>query len=62
MYSGFEVAVIIIIMICAGIFFGGSYYGKYEFKAQAVERGYAEYCSTTGNWSWIGECENEQSN
>ena len=24
---------------------------------EAIERGYAIHCPTTGKWSWIGECE-----
>lgn len=23
---------------------------------QAIERGYALYCPTRGNWAWTGEC------
>lgn len=26
------------------------------YKAEAVERGYASYCPTDGNWAWKGEC------
>jgi len=25
-------------------------------RAEAIERGYAIYCPTTGNFSWKGEC------
>ena len=28
-----------------------------DYKQQAIERGYAEYCSKTGEWAWKGECE-----
>lgn len=29
------------------------------WRSQAIERGYGEYCSTTGKWAWIGECEEQ---
>lgn len=28
-----------------------------QFKAAAIERGYAEYCPTDGEWAWKGECD-----
>jgi hypothetical protein len=27
-----------------------------KYKTQAIERGYALYCPTTGNFAWINEC------
>ncbi len=27
------------------------------YKAQAVKRGYAQYCPDDGAWAWKGECE-----
>lgn len=26
-------------------------------RLDAIERGYALYCPTTGEWAWKGECE-----
>lgn len=28
-----------------------------RWKEVTIERGLAEYCSKTGEWSWMGECE-----
>lgn len=36
--------------------FGGEK-GKSFMQRQAVERGYAQYCASTGEWAWKGECE-----
>lgn len=27
------------------------------WREDAIEHGYAEYCSQTGYWAWKGECE-----
>lgn len=27
-----------------------------DFQREAIERGYAQYCATTGEWAWKGEC------
>jgi hypothetical protein len=27
------------------------------WQKQAIERDYGEFCSRTGKWAWIGECE-----
>jgi len=27
-----------------------------NFKAEAIQRGLAQYCPVTGNWAWKGEC------
>jgi len=55
--SGAEVVLIIVILFLVGIGYGGFLIGQSDFKQQAIGHGYAEYCSDTGNWSWIGECE-----
>jgi hypothetical protein len=26
------------------------------WKADAVQKGYAQYCADTGAWAWSGEC------
>jgi len=37
-------------MIVGSSFEGGTY------RAQAIERGYAQYCPADGAWAWKGEC------
>lgn len=27
------------------------------WQRATVEKGYAEYCTKSGDWSWIGECD-----
>ena len=29
-----------------------------RWQKEAIERDYGEYCSRTGEWAWIGECDN----
>jgi len=55
--SGAEVVLIMVILFLVGIGYGGFMLGQMDFKQQAIDHGYAEYCSDTGNWSWVGECE-----
>ena len=26
------------------------------FRQEAIDKGYAQYCSATGYWAWKGEC------
>lgn len=49
--------IIFIVATMLGTFSLGVLYGENDLKAQAIERGYGEYCAKTGYWSWIGECE-----
>lgn len=51
-----ELAVLVVLAIVAGIFFGGMYAGNYKIKEEAIERGYALYCADTGEFSWKNEC------
>lgn len=37
-------------VVTGALFEGGTY------KAQAIERGHAQYCPNNGNWEWVGEC------
>lgn len=30
-----------------------------RYQKQAIYRSYALYCPDSGDWAWIGECENE---
>jgi hypothetical protein len=55
--SGFEVAILVIVAICFGIFWGGKVYGTRVMEHQAITRGYASYCPNTGDFAWAGECE-----
>lgn len=57
MHTGYEIILIIIVAILVGVFFLGVWYGEDEIQTHAIQRGYAEYCSTTGHWSWAGECD-----
>ena len=47
--------ILIIITITVGFVAGSQRTGD-AYKAQAVERGYAQYCPTDGAWAWVGEC------
>lgn len=55
--NGAELGLIVVALILIGVFFLGSFMGQKDFKQQAIEHEYAEYCPDTGKWSWIGECE-----
>lgn len=39
------------------IVIGWMWWSEPNYKQQAIERGYAEYCSKIGEWAWKGECE-----
>lgn len=56
MASGFEMAIVVIGLICLGIFFGGSAFGTWKMEEQAIERGYAIYCPVNGKFAWKNEC------
>ncbi len=48
--------------LLVGAVFGGSVAGAYveaDFRADAIERGYAQYCAKSGDWAWKGECDGE---
>ena len=42
----------LIVWACLGL-----YLQNYSWKQQAIERGFAQYCEKTGEFSWINECE-----
>lgn len=51
--------VLLIFGLLGGLGFGWTICKSIEggtYKAQAVERGYALYCSADGAWAWVGEC------
>ena len=58
--SGFEGAIVILIVIVVAIFFGGQFYGNSLMQKEAVSRGYASYCPADGNFAWLGECGMEE--
>lgn len=33
-----------------------------QYRTEAIERGYAQYCPQNGRFSWIGECDLVESN
>jgi hypothetical protein len=46
-------------------FVGGYLSAKYTtefFKVEIIERGYGEYCPKTGEFAFIGECDEASSN
>lgn len=42
-------------MLVLGAFAGSHIGGRYQ--SDAIKRGYALYCPTTGEWAWKGECD-----
>lgn len=53
-----------IIALIAYSFFGSMFVcikcraqGEMNLVQEAIERDYALYCPTTGEWAWKGECE-----
>lgn len=45
--------------LLAGITFGFFVFfqiPKKEFRTNAIEHGYAQYCPMDGKWAWKGEC------
>jgi len=45
-----EAIFIIIMMVC--LWTNGYVFGKRYMKTTAIEKGYAEYHATTGEWQW----------
>ena len=50
--------ILIAALFVAGTF-GGGYIASNTLESQAIERGYALYCPTDGDFAWVGECEEE---
>ena len=51
--------VLLIFGLLGGLGFGLAIGASIEggtYEAQAVERGYAQYCPADGAWEWVGEC------
>lgn len=55
MDDGFEVLIFITAAAAIGMIAGGSF-TRADFKIQAIEHGYAQYCPANGAWAWKGEC------
>jgi Mg2+/Co2+ transporter CorB len=56
--NDFMIACILILLMSA--FFGASIaflLTENQYRYEAIERDYAEYCSKTGEWAWKGECD-----
>ena len=53
----FALGLLAVILVVAGFVISGAYIGRSVMIDQAIERGYAEYCPTTGDPAWIGECD-----
>lgn len=49
--------ILIVVLFALSAFSFGGEKGKMFIQRQAIERGYAQYCATTGEWAWKGECE-----
>ena len=49
---GIWVPMLILVCFFVGYLFGAAHI-KYTFQRDAVEYGYAEYDSQTGDWQWI---------
>lgn len=48
------------ISFCVGALVGGlitNYIVTTGFESNVIKRGYAQYCPSTGDFSWKGECE-----
>lgn len=45
-----------VISLIVGLFVG-SWLSESQYRAEATERGYAQYCPDTGYWKWKGECD-----
>lgn len=33
-----------------------------QYRTEAIERGYAQYCPQNGSFAWVGECDLVESN
>lgn len=46
-----------IVLLVLGVGFVGMMIGQSAVYDEGIERGFAEYCSTTGQRRWVGECD-----
>jgi len=56
-FTGFFVGLMAGFMLFFGIGLLISNERDTYWQRQAIERDYGEFCSRTGEWAWIGECE-----
>ena len=51
----------IVILICAALILAQTIWVAYlwsnKYETEAINRGYALYCPSTGNFAWKGECD-----
>lgn len=54
-----RLTVMFLVGLAVGVFFGAvnSHNDVGEMRAEIIERGYGLYCPATGNFAFIGECE-----
>ena len=49
------------ILICGALILAQTIWVSYlwsnKYETEAIDRGYALYCSDTGDWAWKGECD-----
>ena len=56
--AGFGIGFIVVVMLLmAGFDSANLSEINSRWQKEAIERDYGEYCSRTGEWAWIGECE-----
>jgi uncharacterized membrane protein YpjA len=56
MDDGLGILWLLVVAVFIGFIFGYMY-GEDEMQAQAIQRGYALYCPSSGDFAWQGECE-----
>ena len=49
-------AIILFTMFALGVI-AGNFDGNQDWHRDLIQRGLAEYCATTGDWAFKGECE-----
>jgi hypothetical protein len=55
MDDGFAIIMLVVVAGFIG-FIVGVIVGEVEMQAQAIQRGYALYCPSSGDYAWQGEC------
>ena len=55
--NDFMIAYLLIIILSATAAIIAFVLTENQYRYEAIERDYAEYCSKTGEWAWKGECD-----
>jgi hypothetical protein len=55
MDDGFAIIMLVVVAVFIG-FIVGVIVGEGDIKTQAIQRGYALYCPSSGDYAWQGEC------